>query len=98
MVDFSPINHIEIIDGQARIGKHRTKVKMVISMLVVAGAPIEDVMEQYNLSRAEVHAALVYYYDNKAAIDQAFAEDEALLRQVGTPLENVIKQMQDNHD
>jgi uncharacterized protein (DUF433 family) len=63
-VDFPPINHIEIRNGQARIAGRNVKVKIIISR-IIHGEPttIEEVMEQYNLSRAEVLACLAYYYD-----------------------------------
>jgi uncharacterized protein (DUF433 family) len=77
-VDFTPVSHIEIRDGQARIAGRNLKVKMVISRLFHGtGASIEEVMEQYSLTRSEVHAVIAYYYDHKDAIDAHFeAEDQ----------------------
>jgi uncharacterized protein (DUF433 family) len=86
-MDFAPINHIEIVDGRAMIKDKRVKVRMVISMLVRAGAPIEEVMEQYLLTPAEVHAALAYYHDHKEAIAQSFREGEELLETKATSIE-----------
>lgn len=78
-VDFAPINHIEIRDGQARVAGRNLKVKMVISRLFHgAGASIEDVMAQYELTRSEVHAIIAYYYDHKAAIDAYFEAEDRL--------------------
>jgi len=79
-VDFPVITHIEIRDQQARIIGRNLKVKMVISRLIHGtGAAIEDVMEQYDLSRSEVLACLEYYYDYKNDIDRIFElEDEEL--------------------
>jgi uncharacterized protein (DUF433 family) len=65
-----PVSHIEIVDGNAVIQGRNIKVRMVAGMYLKAGATIEQVMEQYDLSRAEVHAALAYYYDNQAAFEQ----------------------------
>lgn len=80
-VDFPVVNHIEIRDGQARIAGRNLKVKMVISRLLHGtGATIEEVMEQYNLSRSEVYAVLAYYYDHKAKIDRYFEEEAEVLR------------------
>ena len=70
-----PVIHIEIIDGKAYIKGRMLKVRMVAGMYVHAGATIEQVMEQYNLSAAEVHAALAYYYDHQTEYE---AEDRAL--------------------
>lgn len=78
-VNFTPIHHIEIRDGQARIVGRNLKVKMVISRLFHGtGASVEEVMEQYNLTRAEVHAVIAYYYDHKEAIDAYFDEEDRM--------------------
>lgn len=79
-VDFPVVQHIEIRDGQARIVGRNLKVKMVISRLIHGtGATVEEVMEQYGLSRPEVLACLEYYYDHQDAIDRVFEiEDEEL--------------------
>lgn len=60
------INHIEIVDDVPLIAGRWVKVKMVANMYLKAGATIEQIMEQYDLTPAEVHAALAYYYDHQA--------------------------------
>ena len=91
-VNFSPINHIEIRDEQARIVGRNVKVKMVISRLIHGtGATIEEVMEQYNLSRAEVYAVLAYYHDHKDAIDRYFQEEDRFARE-NIPSMGVLRQ------
>lgn len=93
-VDYPAINHIEIRDGQARIAGRNLKVKMVISRLLYGEATtIEEVMEQYNLSRAEVLACLAYYYDYREAIDQHFQEQEEAVHQAAVPLDELLAQM-----
>lgn len=76
-INYPPVSHIEIREGQARIIGRTVKVKMVISRLIHGtGATVEEVMEQYNLTRAEVHAVLAYYYDHKREIDHYFEEED----------------------
>lgn len=98
-VDFSPINHIEIRDGQARIAERHVKVKMVISRLI-HGEPttIEAVMAQSNLSRAEVLACLAYYDDYQAEIDRHFREQDDTLQAMATPLDEIIAHLRQQHD
>jgi serine/threonine-protein kinase len=43
---------------------------------------VEDVMEQYELFPAQVHAAMAYYYDHKEYFDQQAQEIQPLLEQV----------------
>lgn len=94
-VDFPPIEHIEIRNGQARISGRQTKVKMVISRLLDgAGATINEVMKQYNLSRAEVLACLSYYYDYQEAIEGHFLAQEQAAHEAAIPLDDLIHQLQ----
>jgi uncharacterized protein (DUF433 family) len=78
------IKHIEIREEQAYIRGTNKKAEMVARMYVGTEYSIEEVMEQYNLSAAEVHAAIAYYYDNQDVLDarhqQAvqWAEENAL--------------------
>jgi uncharacterized protein (DUF433 family) len=78
------INHIEIRDEQAYIRGTNKKAELVARMYVGTEYSIEEVMEQYNLRAAEVHAAIAYYYDNQEMLDarhqQAvqWAEENAL--------------------
>ncbi len=75
MASEAPINHIEIVDGKAYIQGRKVKVRMIAGMVIEAGATIQQVMDHYHLSPAEVHAALAYYYDHQAEYE---AEDRAL--------------------
>jgi uncharacterized protein (DUF433 family) len=81
-MNFPPVNHIEIRDEQARIVGRNLKVKMVISRLIHGtGATVEEVVEQYGISRAEVYAVLAYYHDHKEAIDHYFEEEDRFARE-----------------
>lgn len=93
-VNYPPIEHIEIREGQARISGRQTKVKMVISRLLDGtGATVEEVMAQYNLSRAEVLACLSYYYDYQDAIEKHFDAQEQAAHETATPLDELVKQL-----
>jgi hypothetical protein len=59
------------------------KAELVARMHVNGGATIEEVMEHYNLSRAEVYAALTYFYDNQEVLDARYAEALEIGRQAG---------------
>lgn len=76
------INHIVMQDGSARIaGKEHIKAEMVARMYVGTDYEIADVMAQYELTEAEVHAALVYYYDNRVELDARHAEITSEIRE-----------------
>ena len=68
-MDTKIIQHIVFVDNHARIAGTMLKAAIVARMHVVAGQSIEAVMEQYNLNRGQVHAALAYYYDNREELE-----------------------------
>lgn len=88
-----PIHHVELIDGQALIAGRQVKVKMVVNMHLRGGASLEEVIEQYHLTAAEVHAALTYYYDNQDSFDRQYEEDQELLHNTGTPADKHLEQI-----
>jgi uncharacterized protein (DUF433 family) len=94
MVMNIPVNHIAVVDGTAMVGDRRVKVKMIVNMHLRGGASFEEVMEQYGLSAAEVHAALAYYFDNQAEFDQRYEEDRALLEKIGKPADEHLTELQ----
>jgi len=92
-MDTAPVNHIEIINGKAMI-RRRYKAKIIASMIVNAKSSIEWVMEEFDLTRAEVHAALAYYYDNQEVIEQEFREAEAYAHEHGISADELIEQLE----
>ncbi|MBN1967558.1 MAG: DUF433 domain-containing protein [Anaerolineae bacterium] len=66
-------SYIELRDGHARIAGRNLKAEYVARKHVAGGESIEAVMEHYDLTRAEVYAALAYYYENRAVLDAEYA-------------------------
>jgi uncharacterized protein (DUF433 family) len=67
--------YIVMRDGEARIaGNEHLKAEYVARRYVNGGDPVEKVMEHYGLSRAEVHAALAYFYENQETLDLEYQE------------------------
>lgn len=73
--------HIEITPGvcggKPRIAGHRIKVQHVAIWHERMGMDPEKIVEEYpQLSLADVHAALAYYYDHRDQIDAEIKEGE----------------------
>lgn len=67
---------------------------MLISRLLHgSGATIEEVMEQYNLTRSEVLSCLAYYFDYQDAIERHFQDQEEALHKTAIPLDEIIAQL-----
>lgn len=65
-------NHIVITNEKATMAGHGgIKAELVARMVVDDGYTIEQTMENYNLSRAQVLSAMAFYYKNQQVLDEA---------------------------
>jgi uncharacterized protein (DUF433 family) len=79
--------HIEIAEGaggpKARIVGHNIRVIDVAGWFEKAGMSADEIVEQFpQISKADVFAALAYYWDNKDALDQKAADDAAFVEEM----------------
>jgi uncharacterized protein (DUF433 family) len=76
-------SHIALDDqGKALVAQTRTKVTLIVRD-ILGGMTPEQVCAAYPyLSLAQVHAALSYYYDNKASLDAEMGRQDRLVEQV----------------
>jgi uncharacterized protein (DUF433 family) len=73
-----------VCGGAARLAQTRLTVHAIIGQ-IKSGTTIEELLEGYAylpLTRAQVHAALAYYYDHQAEIDALLGEEAQLLDQI----------------
>lgn len=75
------VKHIEktsgICGGRACIAGHRIRVMDVVGWHVKRGHSVEEVLSMFpSITRADVHAALTYYYDNVEEIEADFRKDD----------------------
>ncbi len=72
--------HIEITPGvcggKPRIAGHRITVQNIAIWFTQKGMSIDDIVREYHLTPADIHAALAYYHDHKAEIEQSIRDDE----------------------
>jgi uncharacterized protein (DUF433 family) len=73
--------HIEvtpgIVGGKPRIAGRRITVQGVVVWHERMGLSADEIATEYDLSLADVYAALAYYFDHRAETDRAIADDEA---------------------
>lgn len=65
-----------VLGGKPHIEGHRIAVHH-IAWWYLQGISAERLAQEYGLTPAEVHAALVYYYDHQSEIDREIEEDAA---------------------
>lgn len=61
--------------GKPRIMDRRITVADVAIMHLHQGQPVAEIVADYDLAPAAVHAALAYYYLHQDAIDRSIEED-----------------------
>ncbi|MCB9076292.1 MAG: DUF433 domain-containing protein [Anaerolineaceae bacterium] len=74
-----------VAGGKPHIVGHRITVQNIVIWHERMGLSADEIVTEYNVTLADVYAALAYYYDHQADIDTAIKEDEAFveaLRQV----------------
>lgn len=73
--------HIEVTPGVAggkpRIAGHRITVQDIAIWHERLGRAVDEIAAEYNLTLADVHAALAYYFDHREEIDRSIAESAA---------------------
>ena len=73
--------HIEITPGVAggkpRIIGRRIKVEDIVLWHERLGRSADEIATEYDLSLADIHAALTYYFDHREAIDREIADGQA---------------------
>jgi len=73
--------HIEITPGIAggkpRIAGHRITVENIVIWHERMGKSADEIAAEYDLTLADIHAALAYYFDHRAETDQAIKESAA---------------------
>ena len=75
--------HIKITPGVAggkpRIAGHRITVQNIVIWHEWMGYSADEIAAEYQLTLADVHAALAYYYDHQHEINKAIKESEAFV-------------------
>lgn len=78
--------HIEITPdvagGKPHIAGHRITVQNVVIWHERIGLSADEIAAEYNLTLSEVYAALAYYHDHRAEIDESIRADEAFVEEL----------------
>ena len=78
-----PINHIahtpEFLGGEPYVAGRGITVREIALAHVELGAGIDDLVDAFRLNRAQVYAALAYYYDHLTDFDDRHTGEESPL-------------------
>ena len=68
------------LGGKARIAGRRISIEDIAIWHLRLGKTVDEICAEYDLSLAEVHAALAYYYDHQTEIQPQINEGDAFLK------------------
>lgn len=65
--------------GKPRISGHRITVQDIAIWHERLGKSADEIAAEYNLTLADIYAALAYYFDHRPEIDHAIEEGQAFV-------------------
>lgn len=80
-----------IAGGKPRIAGHRITVQDIAIWHERLGQSPDEIASEYDLTLAEIHAALAYYFDHRAEIDRSIAEGHAFVKALRKSTPSVLK-------
>ncbi len=88
--------HIEIdegIDGgKPRIAGHRITVQNIVLWHEMLGLTADEIAAEYDLTLADVYAALTYYFDNRSEIDKSIEDTDAFIEELQKQIPSKVSQ------
>lgn len=76
--------HIEVTPGVAggkpRIAGHRITVQNIVIWHERIGKSVDEIAAEYDVTLADVYAALARYYDHRSEIDRDIEESKAFVK------------------
>jgi uncharacterized protein (DUF433 family) len=82
----------EIAGGKPRLAGHRITVQNVVVWHEQMGKSVDEIASEYELSNADVYAALAYYFDHRDEIDTAMKESEARVAELRQRTPSKVRQ------
>ena len=89
-------SHIEITPsiagGKPRIAGHRITVQNIVIWHERMGKSADEIATEYDLSLADVYAALAFYFDHREEIDASIREGKAFAEALRERMPSKLKQ------
>ena len=82
----------DVVGGKPRIAGHRITVQNIVIWHERLGKSPDEIAAEYDLTLADVYAALAYYFDHRAEIDLAIEESNALVEALRRNTPSKLKQ------
>lgn len=87
--------HIEItpgmVGGKPHIAGHRITVQNIVIWHDRMGMSADEIATDYDLTLADIYAALAYYFDHRTEIDESIRADEEFANQLKKRTPSLLK-------
>ncbi len=94
--------HIEmtpdVVGGRPRIAGRRITVQNIAIWHEYMGLSADEIAAEYDLSLADVYAALAYYFDHREDIERQIAEDEAFVETLRGQTSSLLRNKLERQD
>jgi uncharacterized protein (DUF433 family) len=81
-----------VCGGKPRIAGRRITVQNIAIWHERMGLSADQIATDYNLTLAEVHAALAYYFSNRDEIEQSIRDGQSLVEAMREATPSLVKQ------
>lgn len=89
------VQHIEktpgVVGGKARIAGTRITVQKIAVWHERMGMSADEIASEFELSLADIYAALAYYYDHRAEIDDEIRADNEFVQELKKRTPSLLK-------
>ncbi len=90
------VEHIALREnGAPYIAGKGVKVANIATLAIMHGWSIEKIADEFDLTPAQIHAALAYYYDHQDEIDSAVRAGDELAKQTGISIDDLRRHVGD---
>lgn len=87
--------HIEItpglVGGKAHIAGSRITVQNIVIWYDRMGIAADEIATEYNVTLADIYAALAYYFDHRVEIDESIRADEEFANELKKRTPSLLK-------
>ncbi|PZO57647.1 MAG: hypothetical protein DCF15_06565 [Phormidesmis priestleyi] len=82
-----------ICGGKPRIAGHRIRVQDIVIAYEHQGMTPDEIVDDYpDISLADIHAALAYYYDHLEEIRQQIRDSEEFVTKMAAQTSSILRQ------
>jgi uncharacterized protein (DUF433 family) len=80
-----------VVGGKPRIAGRRIAVQNIVIWYEWLGMSADEIATEYDLTLAEIYAALAYYHNNPVEIDEAIKASEAFVAEMKKRIPSKLK-------